>query len=269
MYYCKPPIPFNGNKYMWRNKFEDIIKTINNDDYIFIDLFGGSGLLSNWIHYYKPKSKVIYNDYDYYKARIDKISQTNKIFNYLRVFLNKYPYGSKINSDDSNKVIKYITQYDGYDEITINAALTYNGRAKLEHGLLWNKIPKKEYNSYGYLDGIDIVHMDWKELYNDVINKYDNNKLIFILDPPYLYSDKTNYQMYHFKLHHTLELIDIMRKHKYILFNGKESEFNKIIDILNELYKDTKPIEYKIIYNKMLDFTHSGKVKFDFMLYKL
>ena len=60
-----------------------------------------------------------------------------------------------------------------------------------------------------------------------------------------------------------------MRKHKYILFNGKESEFNKIIDILNELYKDTKPIEYKIIYNKMLDFTHSGKEKFDFMLYKL
>ena len=269
MYYCKPPLPFNGNKYMWRDKFEDIIKKIKYDDYVFIDLFGGSGLLSNWIHFFKPKSKVIYNDYDNFKARIDKIPQTNTIFNYLREFLKKYPYGSKIKDDDSKKIIEYIQKYDDYDEITINSALTYNGRAKLEHGLLWNKIPKKSYKSEGYLDGIEIVHMDWKELYNDVVNRYDNKKLIFILDPPYLYSDKTNYKMYHFKLHHTLELIDIMRKHKYILFNGRDSEFNKIVDILNKLYSDYEPILYKIIYNKMLDFTHSGKEKFDFMIYNV
>ena len=75
--------------------------------------------------------------------------------------------------------------------------------------------------------------------------------------------------MYHFKLHHTLELIDIMRKHKYILFNGRDSEFNKIVDILNKLYSDYEPIKYKIIYNKMLDFTHSGKEKFDFMIYNV
>ena len=139
---------------MWRDKFEDIIKTIINDNYIFIDLFGGSGLLSNWIHHYKPKSKVIYNDYDYYIRRLDKIPQTNRIFGYLRGIVDKYEYGSKLNNDDSKKIIDYITQFDDYDDITINAALTYNGRAKLEHGLLWNKIPKKEYNSYGYLDGI-------------------------------------------------------------------------------------------------------------------
>ena len=119
------------------------------------------------------------------------------------------------------------------------------------------------------VEGPDIVCMDWKELYNDVINKYPNEKLIFILDPPYLYSDKTNYQMYHFKLHHTLELIEIMKHYKYMLFNGKESEFNKIVDILNKLYEDTEKIEYEIIYNKMVDFTHSGKDKYDFLMYRL
>ena len=268
MYYCKPPIPFNGNKYMWRDKFADIIKPIK-DDYIFVDMFGGSGLLSNWIHYYKPKSKVIYNDYDNFKARCDKIHQTNTIFSKVRKYTDKYPYGKKIDTEDSKKIVECITKYDNYDEITINSALTFNGRAQLVRGLLWNKIPKKEYTAQGYFDGLDIVCMDWKELYNDVINKYPNEKLIFILDPPYLYSDKTNYQMYHFKLHHTLELIEIMRKHKYMLFNGKESGFNDIVDILNNLYKDSQPIEYNIVYNKMLDFTHSGKDKYDFVMYNL
>ena len=60
-----------------------------------------------------------------------------------------------------------------------------------------------------------------------------------------------------------------MRKYKYILFNGKESGFNDVVDILNKLYSDTEPIKYDIVYNKMLDFTHSGKNKYDFMIYKL
>ena len=267
MYYCKPPLPFNGNKYMWRDKFYDLIKVIPNNDMIYVDLFGGSGLLSNWIHYFKPKARVIYNDYDNYIERLAKIPQTNKIFAYIREFINKYPYGSKINDEDSKCIIDYITKQEDYDKITINTALTFNGRAKLERGLLWSKVPKKPYNSEGYLDGIEIVHMDWKDLYNDVISKYDKDKLFFILDPPYLYSDKTNYQMYHFKIHHTVELIDIMRTYKYILFNGKDSEFNKIVDTLNKLYPESKPIKYEIIYNKMLDFTHTGKNKFDFVMY--
>ena len=268
MIYFKPPIPFNGNKYMWRDKFKDIFKNIIGD-YIFVDLFGGSGLLSNWIHNYKPHSKVIYNDYDHYKDRCDMIPITNKIFGHLRGIVSKYEYGKKINENDSKQIIDYINTYEQYDDITIEAALTFNGRARLSRGLLWNKVPQKEYTCVGYFDGIDIVSMDWKDLYNDVINKYEHDKLIFILDPPYLYSDKTNYQMYHFKLHHTLELIDIMKHYKYMLFNGKESEFNKIVDILNKLYEDTEKIEYEIIYNKMVDFTHSGKDKYDFLMYRL
>ena len=142
MFYCKPPLPFNGNKYMWRDIFKDVFKQVKGD-YIFIDLFGGSGLLSNWIHYYKPHSKVIYNDYDNFKSRLDKIPQTNTIFAYLRKYLKNHPYATKINEEDSKHIIEYITQYKDYDEITINSALTFNGRAKLEHGLLWSKIPKK------------------------------------------------------------------------------------------------------------------------------
>lgn len=45
--YSKPPLPFEGNKKLWRKNYNQILKDFE-DVEIFVDLFGGSGILSRW-----------------------------------------------------------------------------------------------------------------------------------------------------------------------------------------------------------------------------
>lgn len=52
--YLSAPLPFVGQKRMFARKFKEVLKEFP-DDAIYIDLFGGSGLLS---HIKKKKSQV-------------------------------------------------------------------------------------------------------------------------------------------------------------------------------------------------------------------
>ena len=46
---------------------------------IFIDVFGGSGLVAHNIKQWYPRNQVIWNDYDNYQARLDHIAQTKSL----------------------------------------------------------------------------------------------------------------------------------------------------------------------------------------------
>lgn len=76
--YSKPPLPFEGNKKLWRKNYKEILKEYN-DIEIFVDLFGGSGILSNWTKNTYKNTIVIYNDFDNYCERLNNI-QNNKRF---------------------------------------------------------------------------------------------------------------------------------------------------------------------------------------------
>ena len=116
--YKRPPLPFEGNKKLWRKKFISLIDSLD-DDYIYCDLFGGSGILSHWIKKTKPESTVIYNDYDYYIDRLNKIEQTNNILDELRELLKDIKHGSKLSKETKGKVIEILKQYDNPDLITL------------------------------------------------------------------------------------------------------------------------------------------------------
>jgi len=51
------------------------------DDSIIVDLFSGSRLLSHTAKQLKPTAKVVYNDFDNYTERLNRIDQTNKLIN--------------------------------------------------------------------------------------------------------------------------------------------------------------------------------------------
>ena len=62
---------------------------------VFVDLFGGSGLLSHITKYYHPESRVIYNDFDNYRHRINNIESqpaTLPYTAYLRPFRQAQAY---------------------------------------------------------------------------------------------------------------------------------------------------------------------------------
>ena len=61
--YSRAPLPFVGQKRMFVSEFKKILKHFD-DKTIFVDLFGGSGLLSHITKRERPDAVVIYNDHD-------------------------------------------------------------------------------------------------------------------------------------------------------------------------------------------------------------
>jgi len=88
------PLPFMGQKRRFAREFKKALKHFNNAT-VFVDLFGGSGLLSHITKSVRPDTTVIYNDYDHYHKRIMNIEQTNKLISDIRVIVSKLPKEKK------------------------------------------------------------------------------------------------------------------------------------------------------------------------------
>ena len=73
--YLSAPLPFVGQKRMFAREFIKVLKQYP-EDTVFVDLFGGSGLLSHITKCQKPNATVIYNDFDGYRNRLQHIPQT-------------------------------------------------------------------------------------------------------------------------------------------------------------------------------------------------
>nr|WP_305069652.1 DNA adenine methylase [Flavobacterium covae] len=105
--YTSAPLPFMGQKRRFLNEFKTALKDYPKDA-IYVDLFGGSGLLSHTVKAFYPDAKVIYNDFDNYRERLDNIDKTNALITDLRVILKDWPKDKRITGDVRDKVIARI-----------------------------------------------------------------------------------------------------------------------------------------------------------------
>ena len=72
------PLPFVGQKRMFAKEYIKILPQFN-DKTVFVDLFGGSGLLSHITKHLRPEATVVNNDYDNYRERLAHIRPTNTL----------------------------------------------------------------------------------------------------------------------------------------------------------------------------------------------
>lgn len=261
--YSKPPLPFEGNKKLWRKNYKEILKEYN-DIEIFVDLFGGSGILSNWTKNTYKDAIVIYNDFDNYCERLNNIQTTNDLLTDLRNILKDVPPRKYIDEQHTNQIKDLFEQYKNNNKFidlkTLKAQLHYTKRINIDttdidkffKDKLYNNINKNniEY-AEDYLNGINIVSMDWHKLYNYCKETFKDYKICFILDPPYLYTDKSQYNCRYWKLNDSIELLDILKRYPFIFFNSSKSGFKELVDILNRIF-DTK-ITYKFISQNMVN----------------
>lgn len=63
------PLPFVGQKRMFAREYIKVLEQFK-DSTVFVDLFGGSGLLSQITKRMRPDAKVVYNDFDNYRKRL-------------------------------------------------------------------------------------------------------------------------------------------------------------------------------------------------------
>lgn len=76
--YNSAPLPFMGQKRRFVGEFKNALKQFP-DATVFVDLFGGSGLLSHIAKQERPDARVIYNDYDDFHLRLENIPRTNAL----------------------------------------------------------------------------------------------------------------------------------------------------------------------------------------------
>ena len=82
--YSAAPLPFMGQKRRFAKSVQKLVIEEFSDKTVFIDLFGGSGLLAHVVKQVRPDATVIYNDFDNFSERLGNVDITNSILAELR-----------------------------------------------------------------------------------------------------------------------------------------------------------------------------------------
>ncbi|THA12934.1 hypothetical protein [Rodentibacter pneumotropicus] len=236
------PLPFVGQKRMFLKHFENVLnENISGDGegWTVIDTFGGSGLLSHTAKRLKPKSRVIYNDFDGYAERLAHIDDTNALRAQLYAAIgNATPKNKCMPKECKAECVRIIQNFKGYKDLNCLASwLLFSDQqvATLEdlfRNDFWHRLRQSDYpKADGYLDGVEIV----QESFHTLLPKFRNEpKALFVLDPPYLCTKQESYkQATYFDLIDFLRLIHLTRP-PYLFFSSTKSEFIRFIEAMVE-----------------------------------
>ena len=225
--YLSAPLPFVGQKRMFAQKFKEVLKEYP-DNSVFVDLFGGSGLLSHITKREKPNATVIYNDYDNYRMRLNNINRTNALLSDLRKFTIDCPRQKLIPEPIRGLILERLRQEEttGFvDYITISSSLLFSMKycmnlKDLQKESFYNNIRKQDYPlCTDYLNGLEIVSCDYKEL----VKKYKNlPNVVFLVYPPYLSTEVGTYRM-NWRLSDYLDVLSILVDKSFIYFTSNKS----------------------------------------------
>lgn len=225
--YLSAPLPFVGQKRMFAQKFKEVLKEYP-DNSVFVDLFGGSGLLSHITKREKPNATVIYNDYDNYRMRLNNINRTNALLSDLRKLTIDCPRQKLIPEPIRGLILERLRQEEttGFvDYITISSSLLFSMKycmnlKDLQRESFFNNIRKQDYPlCTDYLNGLEIVSCDYKEL----VKKYKNlPNVVFLVDPPYLSTEVGTYRM-NWRLSDYLDVLSILVDKSFIYFTSNKS----------------------------------------------
>lgn len=271
--YKKPPLVFNGNKKnmlkLYREALEDMAEYITRET-IFYDVFGGSGLLSHETKRLFKNNEVIWNDYDNFQSRLEMLDKTEalrlKIIKIMREH-NFFKAHKKPLSKELTLEIKSLLKEEGeFDYIQFSSWLKFSGSyAKdcedfLKCKQFYNRLNyTKVLDKKDYLKGVVRVQKDYRELIKEA---KERGNFFFILDPPYIQTDKAHYECF-FGMREFLELI-INIEMPFIFFSSAKSEILPFIDFCKEL-KNLQNLQFK---SANLTNCFKGKDNRDFIFYK-
>lgn len=236
-FYSQAPLPFMGQKRRWCNEFKSALKQFD-DCTIFVDLFGGSGLLSHLVSQVRPDAHIVYNDYDDYHIRIQNIPQTNKLLADIRILVGDIANKKQIPNEIKVAILKRIKKEDskGYvDYISISASLLFSMKYVTSYNELtkqtfYNRVRKTDYDAESYLDGLSIVKQDYKELFNKW-KYYDN--VVFLIDPPYLSTEVGCYSNY-WKFANYLDVLHTLKGTNYFYFTSNKSSITEFCNWIEQ-----------------------------------
>ena len=260
------PLPFQGQKRMWINYFKEVLINNFNDKYTFVDLFGGSGLLSHLVKTTFPNAKVIYNDFDNYCERLQNIDKTNVLLKDIREILKDSPNEKKLTDEVKNVVVKRLEKekQSGFvDWLTVSSWLLFSMNyattfEEITKHAFYNCIRLSDYSANDYLKGVEIVKDDYRTLFN----RYKHKKnVVFIVDPPYLTTEVKAYKEgVYWKLAEYLDVLNVLKDTNYIYFTSEKSSIIELINWLQQNLNATNPFDGSI--KKEINATTSSRSQY-------
>lgn len=240
--YKQSPLPFQGQKRNLVGRFKEEISKFD-DSFVFVDLFGGSGLLSHSVKRIFPNARVVYNDFDNFRERLVNIPKTNEILEELRGLRLKSSDKEVIKGEDRERVLEVLERWDkrGYvDWITLSAALLFSSNycksfAEFRKENFYNRIRVSNYElAEDYLSGIEVMSDDFRV----VFGKYkDIGKVMFLADPPYLSTDTASYsKMDYWKLSDYLDILYMFEGYSFFYFTSSKSQIEELAQWLGRMF---------------------------------
>lgn len=239
--FTRAPLNFIGQKL---NFLKEVLRYLSTQsigkDVVFLDLFGGSGLLSHNIKQAYPENKVVWNDFDNYQHRLDLIDiSTRKIqeFYYKNILTDiKTQLGKKMSPEQKKLFLDFISQWpkEQLDLKTLASITQFMGTKQErdittgKYSLFMNRffLPK----SYKlYLKDVTRERMDFRGLYE----KYKENELFILADPPYLETYTKCYTGDQWSFEDLSDLISIIKQHRFIYFSSSRVDHRNLLDGLD------------------------------------
>ena len=238
--YKSAPLPFMGQKRNFLKKIKAVLSEKKIDkDTVFIDVFGGSGLIAHNVKTWYEDNEVIWNDFDNYQKRLDNIENTKEI---ARAIIDRCGddriASKKLDGKMEKKIKDIIAEFTnkygggGIDFLTINSWFCFSGKyPKNIQKLLKSGFYRKQVNlnigCEGYLKGVVRERLDFR----DLLKKYQDKKAFLILDPPYLNTQSDGYKN-GFSLRDMVYLLKEAKDKDFIIFSAKRSELDVLLEIL-------------------------------------
>ena len=264
------PLPFMGQKRKFLKQFKPALQNYSSTA-TYVDLFGGSGLLSHTVKSIYPDAKVIYNDYDNYQERLANIDKTNQLIADLRFILNQSTKDKQVLEPTRTEIIDRVRleQKRGYvDYITLSSSILFSMKyvlsfEALEKESFYNCIRQNDYTADGYLDGLEVVSIDYKELFEQYKSLPN---VVFLVDPPYLSTEAGTYKSY-WKLKDYLDVLQVLNGTKYFYFTSNKSSIIELCEWVETQSGSGNPFKGATIETMNGTMTYNASYT-DIMLYK-
>lgn len=264
------PLPFMGQK---RNFLKDFCKALENypKNAVYVDLFGGSGLLSHTVKQIYPDAQVIYNDYDNFSERLSNVDKTNALLADFRQILGNYPKDKRIDEPYKSQLLdrlKKESEAGFVDWITVSSSILFAMKYFLSFeeftkGTLYNTMKLNPYEVDGYLDGVEIVRNDYKCIFE----KYkDHPNVVFLVDPPYLSTDVKAYKNY-WRLADYLDVLKVLKDTRYFYFTSNKSSIIELCEWIQTNTGAVNPFEGSTTVSMKANVTFQSSYT-DIMLFK-
>lgn len=232
--YTTAPLPFAGQKRRWLKQLEPIIRSLPSNT-TFVDVFGGSGLVSRLCKDVHPTARVIYNDYDNYSERLHHIAETEQLRQEIVSILAPLQYHARVPEEYKALVLRAVQAHEKrcqyVDWITLSGWLLFTNKfaysiADLEATGLYAHPSRTALSdadaSERYLRGLEIVSVDYRELLS--VHK-DASNTILILDPPYLSTECNGYRGSSWSCDDYLDLLTSMPTNNFLYFSSANFDF--------------------------------------------